>query len=43
MADRLIPIIGFTIMGVCLAFIAYQTVVMQRLLADVIALGARIP
>jgi hypothetical protein len=42
MTDRLITMAGFTIMGLCLLLIAYQNIVLGRMLADTQALIANV-
>jgi len=43
MTDRLITILGFAWMAFALMFIAYQNVILSRMLAQMTALIARIP
>jgi hypothetical protein len=41
MSERLVIILGFSWMTLGLVFIAYQTVILARMLADITALVAR--
>jgi len=43
MSDRLLVIMGFAWMAFALMFLAYQTVILARMLAEMTALIARTP